>query len=92
MLSIGCRDTGAGALGCDYVAKGETEEEDITSQFKYYYKHQLSGSSSTTRILFTDRSLSLILSTAMLAGVVLFSILAHSARRCYSIQSYPDNR
>ena len=27
MLSLGCRDTGAGALGCDYVAKGETEEE-----------------------------------------------------------------
>ncbi len=23
----GCRDTGAGVLGCDYVAKGETEEE-----------------------------------------------------------------
>jgi hypothetical protein len=41
MLSIGCRDTGAGALGCDYVAKGETEEEDITSQFKYYYKQYI---------------------------------------------------
>ena len=27
MLSLGCRDTGAGVLGCDYVAKGETEEE-----------------------------------------------------------------
>ena len=27
MLSLGCQDTGAGVLGCDYVAKGETEEE-----------------------------------------------------------------
>jgi predicted small metal-binding protein len=27
MLSLGCRDTGAGVLGCEYVAKGETEEE-----------------------------------------------------------------
>ena len=27
MLSLGCRDTGAGVLGCDYVVKGETEEE-----------------------------------------------------------------
>ncbi|HEU4447241.1 MAG TPA: DUF1059 domain-containing protein [Nitrososphaeraceae archaeon] len=27
MLSLGCRDTGAGVLGCDYVAIGETEEE-----------------------------------------------------------------
>jgi predicted small metal-binding protein len=27
MLSLGCRDTGAGALGCDYVVEGETEEE-----------------------------------------------------------------
>jgi hypothetical protein len=48
-----------------------------------------SGWSSTTRILFTDRSLSLILSTAMLPGL---SIVAHSGHHCYSIQSYPDNR
>ena len=59
MLSLGCRDTGAGVLGCEYVAKGETEEElwrdgaehlikvhgvkaeDITSQFKYYYKQYI---------------------------------------------------
>ena len=27
MLSLGCRDTGAGVLGCEYVAKGESEEE-----------------------------------------------------------------
>ena len=27
MLSLGCRDTGAGVLGCEYVAKGETEED-----------------------------------------------------------------
>ena len=27
MLSLGCRDTGAGVLGCDYVVEGETEEE-----------------------------------------------------------------
>jgi predicted small metal-binding protein len=59
MLSLGCRDTGAGVLGCDYVAKGETEEElwrdgtehlikahgvkaeDITPQFKYYYRQYI---------------------------------------------------
>jgi predicted small metal-binding protein len=58
MLSLGCRDTGAGVLGCDYVAKGETEEElregtehlikvhgmkveDITPQFKNYYKQYI---------------------------------------------------
>jgi predicted small metal-binding protein len=51
--------TRAGVLGCDYVAKGETEEElwrdgsehlikahgvkaeDITPQFKNYYKHYI---------------------------------------------------
>ena len=27
MLSLGCRDTGAGVVGCDYVVEGETEEE-----------------------------------------------------------------
>ena len=59
MLSLGCRDTGAGVLGFDYVAKGETEEElwidgtehlikvhgvkaeDITPQFKSYYKQYI---------------------------------------------------
>ena len=59
MLSLGCRDTGAGVLGCDYVMKGKTKKsfgemctehlikahgvkaEDITPQFKHYYKQYI---------------------------------------------------
>lgn len=59
MFSLSCRDTGAGVTGCDYVAKGKTEEElwkdgaehmikahgikseDITPQFKFYYKRYI---------------------------------------------------
>lgn len=29
MLSLGCRDTGAGVLGCDYVVEGETERRAL---------------------------------------------------------------
>ena len=39
MLSLGCRDTGAGALGCDYEAKGETEEE----RWKMVTEHLIKG-------------------------------------------------
>ena len=61
MLSLGCRDTGAGVLGRDYVVERETEEEvlekrdrasnkrdtaimkleDITPQFKHYYRQYI---------------------------------------------------
>ena len=34
MLSLGCRDTGAGVLGCDYVAKGESEEEFLERWYR----------------------------------------------------------
>jgi predicted small metal-binding protein len=62
MLSLACRDTGASVIECDYVARGETEEElwengtehivkvhgmkieDITPQFKNYYKHYIKHS------------------------------------------------
>jgi len=59
MYSLSCRDTGAGVTGCEYIAKGMTEEElwkdgtehivkahgmkveDITPQFKNYYKQYI---------------------------------------------------
>jgi predicted small metal-binding protein len=62
MLSLGCRDTGAKVIECDYVARGMTEEElwkdgtehivkvhgmkieDITPQFKHYYKQYIKHS------------------------------------------------
>ncbi|HEY7082625.1 MAG TPA: DUF1059 domain-containing protein [Nitrososphaeraceae archaeon] len=62
MLSLSCRDTGAGVIECEYVARGMTEEElwkdgtehivkahgmkieDITPQFKNYYKQYIKHS------------------------------------------------
>jgi predicted small metal-binding protein len=59
MLSLAGRDTGASKIECDYVARGNTEEElwkdgtehivkahgmkteDITPQFKNYYKRYI---------------------------------------------------
>ena len=62
MLSLSCRDTGAGVIECDYVARGKTKEElwkdgtdhivkahgmkieDITPQFKNYYRQYIKRS------------------------------------------------
>ena len=62
MLTLSCRDTGAGVIECDYVARGKTEEElwkdgtahivkahgmkieDITPQFKNYYRQYIKRS------------------------------------------------
>lgn len=62
MLSLSCLDTGAKVIECDYVARGNTEEElwrdgtehlvkvhgmkieDITPQFKNFYKQYIKHS------------------------------------------------